>query len=196
MKKTKTAKKATKKKTVKKPTKKGLNGAGMPLSTSVELSIERIASKLVNDGNLTASTFTKGKAKRTLSNVANPGYIKRIIDNFPTEIKKEMTLVRRSNLKKATALAGVRARKTKRKSKSVSVKSKKAPAMGVYQFLAGARKFNIKAKTQKEAEAKASLSEKIITEANNMFQLVLDTIPARIFWKDLNFKYLGCNRLV
>ena len=27
-----------------------------------------------------------------------------------------------------------------------------------------------------------------------MFQLVLDHIPQRIFWKDTNFKYLGCNK--
>jgi PAS domain S-box-containing protein len=28
-----------------------------------------------------------------------------------------------------------------------------------------------------------------------MLQLVLDHIPQRIFWKDTNFKYLGCNKL-
>jgi PAS domain S-box-containing protein len=27
-----------------------------------------------------------------------------------------------------------------------------------------------------------------------MFQLVLDHIPQRIFWKDTNFKYIGCNK--
>jgi hypothetical protein len=121
----------TKKKPVKKSTKKGLNGAGMPLTTSVELSIERIASKLVNDGSLTASTFTKGKAKKTLSNVANPVYVKKIIDNFPTEIKKEMTLVRRLNLKKATALAGVKARKAKKKVAAKKATNKKNSASGV-----------------------------------------------------------------
>ncbi len=39
-------------------------------------------------------------------------------------------------------------------------------------------------------------SEKLMAEAKNMLQLVLDTIPARIFWKGLDLKYLGCNRLV
>lgn len=39
-------------------------------------------------------------------------------------------------------------------------------------------------------------SEKLMAETKNMLQLVLDTIPARIFWKGLDFKYLGCNRLV
>jgi len=30
---------------------------------------------------------------------------------------------------------------------------------------------------------------------NAMFQLVLDTIPVRVFWKDRQSRYLGCNRL-
>jgi PAS domain S-box-containing protein len=34
-----------------------------------------------------------------------------------------------------------------------------------------------------------------LAEANAMLQLVLDTIPVRIFWKDTHSVYLGCNRL-
>ena len=30
--------------------------------------------------------------------------------------------------------------------------------------------------------------------SHQMLQLVLDTIPQRVFWKDRNFKFLGCNR--
>jgi len=45
-------------------------------------------------------------------------------------------------------------------------------------------------------QKKLTSSETHIAEANNMLQLVLDTIPARIFWKGLDFKYLGCNRLL
>jgi PAS domain S-box-containing protein len=30
--------------------------------------------------------------------------------------------------------------------------------------------------------------------AQQMFQLVLDNIPQRVFWKDRNFRYLGCNK--
>jgi len=47
-----------------------------------------------------------------------------------------------------------------------------------------------------ESESKATLSEKLMAESNNMLQLVLNTIPARIFWKGLDYRYLGCNRLV
>ena len=32
-----------------------------------------------------------------------------------------------------------------------------------------------------------------IKEAKNLLQLVLDTIPARVFWKDKDLKLLGCN---
>jgi PAS domain S-box-containing protein len=38
--------------------------------------------------------------------------------------------------------------------------------------------------------------EKLMAEANNMLHLVIDTIPARIFWKGPDFRYIGCNRLV
>ena len=34
-----------------------------------------------------------------------------------------------------------------------------------------------------------------LTEANQMLKLVIDTIPVRIFWKDLNLTFLGCNSL-
>lgn len=34
-----------------------------------------------------------------------------------------------------------------------------------------------------------------IENVNRMLQVVLDTIPVRIFWKDRNLLYLGCNRL-
>lgn len=32
-------------------------------------------------------------------------------------------------------------------------------------------------------------------ESRRMLRLVLDTIPVRVFWKDLESRYLGCNRL-
>ncbi|MFW9829241.1 MAG: PAS domain S-box protein [Candidatus Thorarchaeota archaeon] len=42
-----------------------------------------------------------------------------------------------------------------------------------------------------------SLQKALLEELNNskrMFQLVLDNIPQHIFWKDVDSKYLGCNR--
>ena len=41
---------------------------------------------------------------------------------------------------------------------------------------------------RKNAELKVKASQK-------MLQLVLDSIPARVFWKDINSVYLGCNKL-
>jgi len=38
-------------------------------------------------------------------------------------------------------------------------------------------------------------SEQQLQESRKMLQLVLDTIPVRVFWKDRNSVYLGCNRL-
>ncbi|MDH5368661.1 MAG: PAS domain-containing sensor histidine kinase [Gammaproteobacteria bacterium] len=34
-----------------------------------------------------------------------------------------------------------------------------------------------------------------LTETKNMLQTVINTIPVRVFWKDKNEKYLGCNAL-
>jgi PAS domain S-box-containing protein len=39
-------------------------------------------------------------------------------------------------------------------------------------------------------------AEMALLESQQMLKLVLDTIPVRLFWKDRNLTYLGCNRLV
>ena len=47
----------------------------------------------------------------------------------------------------------------------------------------------------KAAESELLDSEQKLQETNRMLHLVLDAIPVRVFWKDKNLKYLGCNRL-
>ncbi len=39
------------------------------------------------------------------------------------------------------------------------------------------------------------LTEKKLDESTRMLQTILDTIPVRVFWKDLQYRFLGCNRL-
>ena len=39
-----------------------------------------------------------------------------------------------------------------------------------------------------------SEAEKALIESRQMLQTILDTIPTRVFWKDLNSTYLGCNQ--
>jgi PAS domain S-box-containing protein len=39
-------------------------------------------------------------------------------------------------------------------------------------------------------------AEEALRESRQILQTVLDTIPARVFWKDLSLNYLGCNRAV
>jgi PAS domain S-box-containing protein len=34
-----------------------------------------------------------------------------------------------------------------------------------------------------------------VSESRNMLRLVMDTIPVRVFWKDTNLRFLGCNAL-
>jgi PAS domain S-box-containing protein len=50
----------------------------------------------------------------------------------------------------------------------------------------------------KEPASEKSIQEKTVEElrkARESFQLVMDTIPQRLFWKDRDFRYLGCNRV-
>jgi len=47
----------------------------------------------------------------------------------------------------------------------------------------------------KRTEEALRQSEQNATEAKNLLKLVLDTIPVRLFWKDLNSVFLGCNTL-
>ncbi len=39
-------------------------------------------------------------------------------------------------------------------------------------------------------------AEQALQQSNQMLQLVLDTIPSAVFWKDRDLVYLGCNRVV
>jgi PAS domain S-box-containing protein len=48
---------------------------------------------------------------------------------------------------------------------------------------------------RRETEEVLRQSRRELTEAHNMLQLVLDTIPVRVFWKDRELRYLGCNRV-
>ena len=42
------------------------------------------------------------------------------------------------------------------------------------------------------SEIKAA--ERAITESRNLLLTVIDTVPARVYWKDRELRYLGCNR--
>ena len=46
-----------------------------------------------------------------------------------------------------------------------------------------------------QAKAELEESELRLMDTNRMLNVVLDTIPVRVFWKDKNLKLLGCNRL-
>ncbi len=48
---------------------------------------------------------------------------------------------------------------------------------------------------RKAAENAIRERESQLAEANQMLELILNTIPVRVFWKDRDFKFLGCNKL-
>lgn len=37
-------------------------------------------------------------------------------------------------------------------------------------------------------------AERAMTESRNLLRTVIDTVPARVYWKDRELRYLGCNR--
>jgi PAS domain S-box-containing protein len=55
--------------------------------------------------------------------------------------------------------------------------------------------FGLDITEEKQARRITEESRRKLAETNAMLQQVIDTIPVRIFWKDLNSVYLGCNRL-
>ncbi len=44
------------------------------------------------------------------------------------------------------------------------------------------------------AEAERSIAEEKLKQSEITLRTVLDTIPVRVFWKDANLRYLGCNQ--
>ncbi len=44
-----------------------------------------------------------------------------------------------------------------------------------------------------EVKERAAVEEELY-RSRQMLQLVMDNIPQRVFWKDLDFRYMGCNR--
>jgi PAS domain S-box-containing protein len=47
---------------------------------------------------------------------------------------------------------------------------------------------------ERRVQADLEHSQRLLAEANLLLRLVIDTIPVRIFWKDRDSNYLGCNR--
>ncbi|MDZ7370538.1 MAG: PAS domain S-box protein [candidate division KSB1 bacterium] len=45
------------------------------------------------------------------------------------------------------------------------------------------------------AEEERSRAEKALRQSRQMLRLVIDSIPVRVFWKDRESKYLGCNKI-
>jgi PAS domain S-box-containing protein len=48
---------------------------------------------------------------------------------------------------------------------------------------------------RKRSEAALQENQRQLAEVNQMLQAVMDTIPVRIFWKNRDLVYMGCNRL-
>ena len=48
---------------------------------------------------------------------------------------------------------------------------------------------------RKKAEAALQENQRQLAETNQMLQMVMDTIPVRLFWKNKDSVYMGCNQL-
>lgn len=110
---TTTKRKTAKKRVTKKPV----------LTAEHKKHIASLAGKLINEG-LTASTYTKMKARKATLDVVAPVYVRMLITNFSPLIKKEMASIRR--VKKAKGVGSTpRKRKPATKAKKRAVGSKK-----------------------------------------------------------------------
>ena len=90
---------------------------------------------------------------------------------------------------------------------SVGILNDTAVTSGIYEFIYLTEyaylamillmTYSLASEAHKSAEMEETLREsrRQLGEANYMLQLVLDTIPVRVFWKDRDSVYLGCNRL-
>jgi diguanylate cyclase (GGDEF)-like protein/PAS domain S-box-containing protein len=47
-----------------------------------------------------------------------------------------------------------------------------------------------------ESQESKEQNQQELLETKNLLENIITTIPARIFWKDLNLRYLGCNKLL
>ncbi|HUN06757.1 MAG TPA: PAS domain S-box protein [Aggregatilineales bacterium] len=71
----------------------------------------------------------------------------------------------------------------------------KVPLYNLYGKLIGLVGITRNVTEIKHKEEALRQREKQLRESQNMLQMVLDTIPVRVFWKDRNSVYLGCNYL-
>ncbi|MCC7446024.1 MAG: PAS domain S-box protein [Anaerolineae bacterium] len=75
------------------------------------------------------------------------------------------------------------------------VSTTKAPLRNINGEIVGLVGISRDITTRKRDEAALRVSEERWREAQQMLRTILDTIPVRVFWKDRNSVYLGCNRL-
>jgi PAS domain S-box-containing protein len=62
------------------------------------------------------------------------------------------------------------------------------------QLLAELRAMRERIAELEKERAEHMQADEALRESQQMLHLVLDTIPVRVFWKDLDLRYLGCNR--
>ena len=68
-------------------------------------------------------------------------------------------------------------------------------AVGAAGLWLGGRQLRGGVQERSAAVEAARRNEQAVRQSRAMLQLVMDTIPARVFWKDRNSVYLGCNLL-
>lgn len=118
------------------------------------------------------------------------------LENFLTDQSRESVVeVARSQLIEQGWCRDIecrfRTKEGKEFSASVSAVAETNPDGSLHSLLAVVNDVS----SLKRAERELRERELTLAQTNELLQLVLDTIPVRVFWKDLNLRYLGCNSL-
>ncbi|MCB0029845.1 MAG: PAS domain S-box protein, partial [Anaerolineales bacterium] len=116
-------------------------------------------------------------------------------DLFPEAMARKFHADEKALLEDGAAIINVEERAVSVDGHEIWALTTKVPLRNIQGELTGLVGITRNIDDLKQKEDALLRSEQQLRESEHMLQLVLDSIPVRVFWKDLNLNYLGCNRL-
>jgi PAS domain S-box-containing protein len=116
-------------------------------------------------------------------------------DLFPSELAAKFFTDEQRVLETGQAIVNTEERSIGESGDEIWALTTKVPLHNLHGNLIGLVGITRNVTEIKHKEEALRQREKQLRESQNMLQMVLDTIPVRVFWKDRNSVYLGCNYL-